>query len=71
MAETISLTQVYDELKKIEKTMVTKKEIDSLIDTINIMGNPETLNQISSSLEDIKQGKVKRVNSVKDMLSEM
>ena len=71
MAETISLTQVYDELKKIEKTMVTKKEIDSLIDTINLMGNPETLNQISSSLEDIKQGKVKRVNSVKDMLSEM
>ncbi|MBI2136875.1 hypothetical protein HYU06_07425 [Candidatus Woesearchaeota archaeon] len=71
MAETISLTQVYDELKKIEKTMVTKKEIDSLIDTINIMGNPETLHQISSSLEDIKQGKVKRVNSVKDLLSEM
>lgn len=71
MAETVSLTQVYNELKKIEKSMATKKEVDSLTETINILGNPETLHQIASSLEDIKQGRIKRVNSVKDMLSEM
>ena len=71
MAETISLKQVYNELKRIEKRMVTKKEIDSLIDTVGIMGNPETLKQISGSMEDIKHGRVKEVHSVRDLLNAM
>lgn len=71
MAEAISIKKVYDELKKIEKEMVTKKEITSLIDTIEIMGNPETMKQIAESMDDIKQGKVREVNSVKDLMSEM
>ncbi len=51
--------------------MVTKKEIESLIDTIGIMGNPETMKQIAESMQDIKHGKVKEVSSVKDLLNEM
>ena len=71
MAETITIKKVYNELKKIEKSMVTKKEIESLKDTIEIMGNPETIKQIADSMQDIKQGKVKEVYSVKDLLRDM
>lgn len=71
MAEAISIKKVYDELKKMEKDMVTKKEMESLTDTIGIIGNPETMKQIAGSMEDIKHGRVKEVSSVKDLLSEM
>lgn len=71
MAEAISIKQVYDELKNIEKKMITKKEIESLIETIGIMGNPETMKQVAESMEDIKKGRVKDVSSVKDLMSEM
>ena len=71
MANAISIKRVYDELKKMEKEMVTKKEMQSLIDTVGIMGNPKTMKQIAESMEDIKHGRVKEVNSVKDLMSEM
>ncbi len=71
MAETISIKQVYDELKKLEREMVTKKEMQSLIDTVGIMGNPETMKQIAESMEDIKHGRVKGISSIKDLMSEM
>lgn len=71
MAEMISIKQVYDELKKIEKEMVTKKEIELLVDTMGIMNNPETMKQIAGSIEDIKQGRIKEVNSIGDLMSEM
>ena len=70
MAETITIKKVYNELKKIEKSMVTKKEIESLKDTIEIMGNPDTIRQIADSMQDIKQGKVKEVNSVNFAISD-
>ena len=71
MVGSISIQQVYEELKKIEKRMVTKKEIESLIDTISIMNNPETLKQIAGSIEDIKHGRVKETGSSQDLLNEL
>ena len=71
MAESASMKKVYEELKKIEENMITKNEIEALIDTIEIIGNPETLKQIADSMMDIKNGRVKEVNSVKDILSEL
>jgi len=71
MAETVSIKKVYEELKNIEKKMVTKKEIESLTDTIKIISNPETMKQIAESMEDIKHGRVKEVNSAKDLIKEM
>ena len=71
MAEAVSIKKVYEELKNIEKKMVTKKEIESLIETIGIMSNPETMKQIAESMEDIKQGRIKEVNSVKDLMREI
>ena len=71
MAETITIKQVYGELKKIEKNMVTKRQMEALMETIQIMGNPDTMKQIAESMEAIKEGRVKEVNSVKDLLREM
>ncbi|MFH1072722.1 MAG: hypothetical protein V1743_04810 [Nanoarchaeota archaeon] len=66
--QNINERKVHDELKRIEQKMVTKSEIDSLISTIEIMGNPETMRQIAESMADIKKGKVKEINSAKDLL---
>lgn len=68
MPEAISIKQVYDELRRIEEQMVTKKEFESLINTLEIVGNSETMQQITGSIEDIKRGRVKEVNSVKDLI---
>jgi len=71
MVETITIKSVYDELKNLEKNMITKKDMESLIDTIGILGNPETMKQIADSMHDIKCGRVKEVSSAKDLLDEM
>lgn len=71
MAEAVSMKKVYAEIKKIEKNMITKKEMEALMDTIEVMSNPETLKQIADSMSDIKKGRVKEVNSVNDMLREL
>lgn len=70
MSEAISITDVYEELKKIERNMVTKADIESLTETIEILSNPETMKQLAEGAEDIKKGRVKQVNSVKDLISE-
>ncbi len=70
MSEAISITDVYEELKKIERNMVTKADIESLTETIEIMNNPETMKQLMASTEDIKKGKVKEIKSVKDLISD-
>ena len=71
MTETITIKQVFDELKKIEKKMVTKKELEAFKDTIEIMSNPSTMRQIADSEEEIAQGKTKVINSAEDLLSEL
>ena len=71
MSEAISITDVYEELKRIEKNMVTKTDLESLTDTIEILSNPETMKQLLGSAEDIKRGKTKQITSAKDLLSEL
>ena len=65
------LEEIRDELKKIEKNMATKKDLEELKTTLEIMSNPETVKEIAESLRDIKAGRVSEVTSVKDMLREM
>lgn len=71
MAESVSLEEVYHELKQIEKKMVTKKEIDSLIETMAVLSNPEAMKQLAESSEDIRAGRVKPIHSVQDLLQEL
>ena len=70
MSEAVSITDVYEELKKIERNMVTKQELESLTDTIEVLSNPQTMKQLVGSTEDIHKGRVKQVTSTKDLLSE-
>ena len=67
MPETITIGKVYDELKIIERKMVTKDEMERIIDTIEILSNPDTMEQIRQSEEDIKAGRIKAVKSVCDI----
>tara|TARA_Y100000310_G_scaffold260185_1_gene269025 strand:- start:494 stop:709 length:216 start_codon:yes stop_codon:yes gene_type:complete len=70
MTDTITMEKVYDELKKIESKMVTKKEMESLMETLEILGNPETMDQLHSSKKDIAAGKLRKTDSVSDMIND-
>ncbi len=71
MTEAISLGQVYDELRSIERRMVTKEDLDALADTFEILSNPETMLRIQESEKAIREGRVKEIHSVQDMLDEI
>jgi len=47
--------------------MVTKEEMERILETMEIMANPNTMEQIKISEKDIKLGKVKEIKSIKDI----
>ena len=67
MENTIKLEDLYRELKKIEQAMITKAEMNSMIETIAILSNKDTMKQIIDSEKNIKSGKVKKINSINDL----
>nr|MBI4156571.1 hypothetical protein [Candidatus Woesearchaeota archaeon] len=67
MTETITINKIYEELKLIERNMVTKDEMERMLETIEIMSNENTMEQIRQSEKDIKAGRVKEVNSMDDI----
>jgi hypothetical protein len=71
MNGTISINQVYDELKRIEENMITKQELFSLIETLEILGNPKVVKHIAKARQEIKSNKLKEVGSVTDLLKEL
>jgi len=64
---TVTINKVYEELIKIEKAMVTRDEMNNLIETIQIVSNPETMKQIIESEKNIKSGDIWEINSVSDL----
>ena len=68
MTEAITIKDVYEEIQKLKSAMITKEEFSRLVDTIEIISNPETMDQIKDSEHDIKSGKVKKVSSVNDLI---
>lgn len=68
MATEVTLNQVFEELKRIETNMITKEEITKLLETIEILSNEQTMKQIIKSEDDIQHGRVKKINSVSDIL---
>lgn len=71
MAGTVTIEDIYQELKTIERTMVTREDLDALIDSVEILSNPKTMAALRKSDLDIKEGRVKEISSVEDMLSEL
>ena len=67
MEQTVDLKKVYNELKKIKSTMITKEEMNSFLETISIVSNEDTMKQIQNSEQDIKVGKIREVNSSNDL----
>ncbi len=51
--------------------MVTREDLESLIDTVEILSNPKTMAALRKSDLDIKEGRVKEVSSVEELLSEL
>ncbi len=67
MAETITLGKVYEELKTIERNMVTKEEFERILETLEISSNKNTMDQIRQSEKDIKAGRIKEIRSVSEI----
>jgi len=51
--------------------MVTRGEVEALIDSVEILNNPKTMEALRKSDQDIKAGRVKEVTSVKELLDEL
>ena len=67
MEKTINLEEVYKKLKMIEQSMVTKVELNRALETVMVESNDDTMRQIRYSLADLKAGRVRKINSVKDI----
>jgi antitoxin YefM len=71
MTESITIEDVYQELKAIERKMVTREDIEALIDSVEILRNPKTMEALHKSDLDIKEGRIKEVSSVEELLGEL
>jgi hypothetical protein len=70
MSSGVTIEQVYQEIKKIREDMVKREDLEALVDTIEILSNPASVQAIKKSDRDIRQGRVKTITSVDDLLNE-
>ena len=61
----IRLDDIYKELREIESRMATKREIESLSDTVEILSNPRWLREVMAGKEAVRKGKVRSSDDVK------
>ena len=71
MPELVTIQDVYEALKRIEEKMVTRGEVEALIDSVEILNNPKTMKALRKSDQDVEAGRVKEVTSVKELLDEL
>ena len=71
MHESVTIQDVYEALKQVEEKMVTREDLEALVDSVEILSNPKTMEALRKSEEDIKAGRVKEVTSVDDLLDEL
>ncbi len=67
----VTIQEVYDKLLLIEEHMVTKEELEPIIDTIEILSNPTTMQTLARSDEDIRNGKIRKISGIDDLLAEL
>jgi antitoxin YefM len=70
MSSGVTIEEVYQEIKKIRADMVKREDLEALVDTVEILSNPATMETIKKSDRDIRQGKVKTITSIDDLLDE-
>jgi len=71
MPELVTLKDVYALVKEIKQSIVSKEEVERLLETMELLHNPETMRQVRASEKDIRAGKTKPVRNVKDLLAEL
>lgn len=53
----IELRDIKERLKRIETSMVTKEDIDALMETVEVLStNPRILKEIDDALEEYRKG---------------
>lgn len=70
MSSGVTIDQVYQEIKKIRADMVKREDLEALVDTVEILSNPATMQAIKKSDRDIRQGRTRTITSVDDLLDE-
>jgi hypothetical protein len=71
MSPGVTIEDLYQEIKKIRETMVRREDLEALIDTVEILSNPETMEWIKKGDLDIRQERVREISSVDDLLQEL
>jgi len=71
MHKSVTIQDVYEALKRVEEKMVTREDIEALVDSVEILSNPKTMEALHKSDLDIKAGRVKEVTSIEDLLAEL
>lgn len=67
MEQQITNQEIIERLKEIERNMATKQELEQAIETISILSNKETMEQIKNSEKDIANGNVIGIDSIDDL----
>jgi antitoxin YefM len=70
MSSGVTIDQVYQEIKKIREDMVKREDLEALVDTVEILSKPSAMQAIKKSDRDIRQGRVRTITSVDDLLNE-
>ena len=67
MEQQINPKMIYGKLLEMQKSMITRNEMNNFIETIQILSNPETMKQIQESERNIGKGEIWEINSVRDL----
>nr|QNO52563.1 hypothetical protein BJKGENCM_00053 [Methanosarcinales archaeon ANME-1 ERB6] len=54
MPESVTIQDVYEALKRVEEKMVTREDFEALVDSVEILSNPKTMEALRKSDQDIK-----------------
>jgi len=67
MSSGVTIDEVFSEIKKIRAEMVRREDVEALVDTLEILSNPATMQLIQRSEADIMHGRVEEISSVDDL----
>ena len=62
---------ILESLSYLKKNLVTKQDMENYIETMEILNNPKTMQTIQKSRQDIKAGRIKKIDSFDDILKEI
>jgi antitoxin YefM len=65
MHEPVTIQDIYKALRRVEEKMVTREDIDALIDSVEILSNPKTMAALHKSDQDIKQVGLRKLLQLK------